>query len=195
MALHKVAISCVVSCMNFCFGFTTDPLCFYSPRELAHELGYPWVEYWDFLGCFVDLSSWEGLQKLEEHLTQQGAGRKGQQSRESEACCLDVSAFGKNVWRGCGQRSVCVWTSEHLLLMLSTSDTLGATCLPHVPAPDLGFLLVLCLEGREPGCGDYISVCKVLFPRSNAGGFLSWTLGRRHEWEWFAARQRWGGVP
>ncbi|KAI5166321.1 ankyrin repeat and LEM domain-containing protein 2 [Manis pentadactyla] len=62
-------------------------------RELAHELGYPWVEYWDFLGCFVDLSSWEGLQKLEEYLTQQGAGRKGQQSRESEACCPDVSAF------------------------------------------------------------------------------------------------------
>ncbi|KAK2500445.1 hypothetical protein MC885_016422 [Smutsia gigantea] len=62
-------------------------------RELAHELGYPWVEYWDFLGCFVDLSSWEGLQKLEEYLTQQGAGRKGQRSRESEACCPDVSAI------------------------------------------------------------------------------------------------------
>ncbi|KAH0625549.1 hypothetical protein JD844_015107 [Phrynosoma platyrhinos] len=40
-------------------------------RELAHELGFPWVEYWEFLGCFVDLSSQEGLQKLEEYLSQQ----------------------------------------------------------------------------------------------------------------------------
>ncbi|XP_077731239.1 ankyrin repeat and LEM domain-containing protein 2 isoform X1 [Canis aureus] len=55
-------------------------------RELAHELGYPWVEYWDFLGCFVDLSSQEGLQKLEEYLTHQEAGKKAQQdSGENEA--------------------------------------------------------------------------------------------------------------
>ncbi|XP_006901069.1 PREDICTED: ankyrin repeat and LEM domain-containing protein 2 [Elephantulus edwardii] len=45
-------------------------------RELAHDLGYPWGEYWEFLGCFVDLSSQEGLQKLEEYLTQQEMGRK-----------------------------------------------------------------------------------------------------------------------
>ncbi|KAG8455961.1 hypothetical protein GDO86_001957 [Hymenochirus boettgeri] len=37
-------------------------------RELAHELGVPWVEYWDFLGCFIDLSSKEGLKKLEKYL-------------------------------------------------------------------------------------------------------------------------------
>lgn len=24
-------------------------------RELVYELGYFWVEYWEFLGCFVDL--------------------------------------------------------------------------------------------------------------------------------------------
>ncbi|KAF3820556.1 hypothetical protein GH733_005101 [Mirounga leonina] len=60
--------------------------CTYSCRELAHELGYPWVEYWDFLGCFVDLSSQEGLQKLEEYLTHQEAGKKAQQdSGENEA--------------------------------------------------------------------------------------------------------------
>ncbi|XP_039188324.1 ankyrin repeat and LEM domain-containing protein 2 [Crotalus tigris] len=40
-------------------------------RELAHELGFPWVEYWEFLGCFVDLSSQEGLGRLEDHLSQQ----------------------------------------------------------------------------------------------------------------------------
>ncbi|KAM9822554.1 ankyrin repeat and LEM domain-containing protein 2 isoform X1 [Syngnathus typhle] len=37
-------------------------------RDLAHEMGHPWAEYWDFLGSFVDLSSTKGLQKLEEYL-------------------------------------------------------------------------------------------------------------------------------
>ncbi|XP_014400849.1 PREDICTED: ankyrin repeat and LEM domain-containing protein 2 isoform X1 [Myotis brandtii] len=58
-------------------------------RHLAHELGYPWVEYWDFLGCFADLSSQEGLQKLEEYLAQQEVGRKAQQDLgENEASAL-----------------------------------------------------------------------------------------------------------
>ncbi|XP_046495745.1 ankyrin repeat and LEM domain-containing protein 2 [Equus quagga] len=65
-------------------------------RELAHELGYPWVEYWDFLGCFVDLSSQEGLQKLEEYLTQQEVGKKPQQDTgEDEAWCQNASALGR----------------------------------------------------------------------------------------------------
>ncbi|XP_037672939.1 ankyrin repeat and LEM domain-containing protein 2 [Choloepus didactylus] len=58
-------------------------------RELAHELGYPWVEYWEFLGCFVDLSSREGLQKLEEYLTQQEMGRKAQETGENEGLRQD----------------------------------------------------------------------------------------------------------
>uniref|UniRef100_A0A6I8NZ77 Ankyrin repeat and LEM domain-containing protein 2 n=1 Tax=Ornithorhynchus anatinus TaxID=9258 RepID=A0A6I8NZ77_ORNAN len=48
-------------------------------RELAHELGFPWVEYWEFLGCFVDLSSQEGLRQLEEYLGQQEMSKKAQQ--------------------------------------------------------------------------------------------------------------------
>ncbi|XP_072839673.2 ankyrin repeat and LEM domain-containing protein 2 isoform X1 [Pogona vitticeps] len=55
-------------------------------RELAHELGFPWVEYWEFLGCFVDLSSQEGLQKLEEYLAQRELRDKVQQETgENEA--------------------------------------------------------------------------------------------------------------
>lgn len=73
-------------------GCTALPvLC--SHRQLAHELGYPWVEYWDFLGCFADLSSQEGLQKLEDYLAQQEVGRKAQQDLgENEA-----SALGKDL--------------------------------------------------------------------------------------------------
>ncbi|XP_077163808.1 ankyrin repeat and LEM domain-containing protein 2 isoform X2 [Paroedura picta] len=48
-------------------------------RELAHELGFPWVEYWEFLGCFVDLSSQEGLRMLEEYLNQRAMSDKAQQ--------------------------------------------------------------------------------------------------------------------
>ncbi|XP_060105264.1 ankyrin repeat and LEM domain-containing protein 2 isoform X2 [Heteronotia binoei] len=48
-------------------------------RELAHERGYPWVEYWEFLGCFVDLSSQEGLRTLEEYLNQREMSDKAQQ--------------------------------------------------------------------------------------------------------------------
>ncbi|XP_067083718.1 ankyrin repeat and LEM domain-containing protein 2 isoform X2 [Osmerus mordax] len=37
-------------------------------RDLARELGHPWAEYWDFLDSFVDLSSADGLRKLEDFL-------------------------------------------------------------------------------------------------------------------------------
>ncbi|XP_004385074.1 ankyrin repeat and LEM domain-containing protein 2 isoform X1 [Trichechus manatus latirostris] len=63
-------------------------------RELAHELGYPWGEYWDFLGCFVDLSSQEGLQKLEEYLIQQEMGKKTQQEPGENKACLQDKASG-----------------------------------------------------------------------------------------------------
>ncbi|XP_043413162.1 ankyrin repeat and LEM domain-containing protein 2 isoform X2 [Prionailurus bengalensis] len=64
-------------------------------RELAHELGYPWVEYWDFLGCFVDLSSQEGLQKLEEYLAPQEVRNDAQESGENEASHQDTSVSGR----------------------------------------------------------------------------------------------------
>lgn len=65
-------------------------------RELAHELGYPWVEYWEFLGCFVDLSSQEGLQRLEEYLIQKELSKKAQQETgEDEGRLQDrASDFG-----------------------------------------------------------------------------------------------------
>ncbi|XP_042817710.1 ankyrin repeat and LEM domain-containing protein 2 isoform X2 [Panthera tigris] len=64
-------------------------------RELAHELGYPWVEYWDFLGCFVDLSSQEGLQKLEEYLAPREVRNDAQESGENEASHQDASVSGR----------------------------------------------------------------------------------------------------
>ncbi|KAJ6656514.1 hypothetical protein lerEdw1_003639 [Lerista edwardsae] len=59
--------------------FTNDSFYLIYCRELAHELGFPWVEYWEFLGCFVDLSSQEGLQKLDEYLSQRELSDKAQQ--------------------------------------------------------------------------------------------------------------------
>ncbi|XP_053332289.1 ankyrin repeat and LEM domain-containing protein 2 isoform X1 [Clarias gariepinus] len=38
-------------------------------RELAHEMEYPWAEYWDFLNCFTDLSTEDGLSMLEDYLS------------------------------------------------------------------------------------------------------------------------------
>lgn len=37
-------------------------------RNIAHDLKVPWSEYWKFLDEFCDLSSDEGLEKLEEYL-------------------------------------------------------------------------------------------------------------------------------
>ncbi|KAL2087714.1 hypothetical protein ACEWY4_016542 [Coilia grayii] len=37
-------------------------------RELAHELGCPWSEHWEFLDSFADLSVKEGLDLLEAYL-------------------------------------------------------------------------------------------------------------------------------
>lgn len=31
-------------------------------------MGHPWAEYWDFLDSFIDLSTEEGLRRLEEYL-------------------------------------------------------------------------------------------------------------------------------
>lgn len=59
--------------------FTNDSFYLIYCRELAHELGFPWVEYWEFLGCFVDLSSQEGLRTLEEYLNQREMSDKAQQ--------------------------------------------------------------------------------------------------------------------
>ncbi|XP_072271800.1 ankyrin repeat and LEM domain-containing protein 2 isoform X2 [Pyxicephalus adspersus] len=55
-------------------------------RELAHELDVPWVEYWEFLGCFADLSSQEGLGKLEEYLSKKEASERLQMDYDLENC-------------------------------------------------------------------------------------------------------------
>ncbi|XP_026540720.1 ankyrin repeat and LEM domain-containing protein 2 isoform X2 [Notechis scutatus] len=73
-------------------------------RELAHELGFPWVEYWEFLGCFVDLSSQEGLGRLEDHLSQQQEMSNNAQLGENEAHNKPPQAHGKS--KNCNSVSV-----------------------------------------------------------------------------------------
>lgn len=70
-------------------------------RELAHELKIPWAEYWEFLGCFVDLSSQEGLQRLEEYLVQQKEGKKAQQETEENEACPQEKAFASGPEKQC----------------------------------------------------------------------------------------------
>ncbi|XP_044131527.1 ankyrin repeat and LEM domain-containing protein 2 isoform X2 [Bufo gargarizans] len=55
-------------------------------RELAHEQDVPWVEYWEFLGCFVDLSSQDGLEKLEEYLGKKETSERMQLEQDHEIC-------------------------------------------------------------------------------------------------------------
>uniref|UniRef100_A0A8C3WK21 Ankyrin repeat and LEM domain-containing protein 2 n=1 Tax=Catagonus wagneri TaxID=51154 RepID=A0A8C3WK21_9CETA len=83
-------------------------------RELAHELGYPWVEYWDFLGCFVDLSSQAGLQKLEDYLTQQEVGQKPQQDLGENSACRqeDTLALAGRPRKGSNSISVGAFLDE-----------------------------------------------------------------------------------
>lgn len=54
-------------------------------RDLAHELGHPWAEYWDFLDAFVDMASADGLRRLEEHLSKKDfSERAHQETGENE---------------------------------------------------------------------------------------------------------------
>ncbi|KAK3100786.1 hypothetical protein FSP39_025313 [Pinctada imbricata] len=52
-------------------------------RELAREMNVPWVEYWDFLQTYADLTTEDGLDLLEEYL-----------QKQSLALCIE-EALGK----------------------------------------------------------------------------------------------------
>ncbi|XP_038663525.1 ankyrin repeat and LEM domain-containing protein 2 [Scyliorhinus canicula] len=46
-------------------------------RDLAHGMGHPWAEYWEFLSCFIDLAAPEGIRKIEEYLSQKAEQEGG----------------------------------------------------------------------------------------------------------------------
>ncbi|XP_061189226.1 ankyrin repeat and LEM domain-containing protein 2-like [Saccostrea echinata] len=52
-------------------------------RQLAHDMGIPWVEYWDFLQTYTDMTTDDGLDLLEEYL-----------QKQSLALCIE-EALGK----------------------------------------------------------------------------------------------------
>ncbi|XP_077984135.1 uncharacterized protein LOC144438829 isoform X2 [Glandiceps talaboti] len=45
-------------------------------RDLAQGMQVPWIEFWDFLGCYADLSSEDGLNILENYLAERGVSTK-----------------------------------------------------------------------------------------------------------------------
>ncbi|XP_062930178.1 ankyrin repeat and LEM domain-containing protein 2 isoform X2 [Mobula hypostoma] len=56
-------------------------------RDLAHEMGHPWAEYWEFLGCFIDLATPEGIRKVEEYLSKkESTGRSEQEGGDIYIC-------------------------------------------------------------------------------------------------------------
>lgn len=75
-------------------------------RELAHELGYPWAEYWEFLDSFADLSVEEGLSVLEAYLNwrssrpaQWESEKKGGDSRGRAATSVAAISSSKQCFR------------------------------------------------------------------------------------------------
>lgn len=89
-------------------------------RDLAHEMGHPWAEYWDFLDSFVDLSSGEGLRKLDDYLskkdfssrTHEGAGENETSNRFKTPSpgikCFVFEKYGLLRWT--------VHISDHILI-------------------------------------------------------------------------------
>lgn len=69
--------------------------CVVVDRELAHELGFPWAEYWEFLHCFIDLSTDDGLKMLEEHLS----ARETFTGKESKLACLTLTIEPHWAWK------------------------------------------------------------------------------------------------
>lgn len=60
-------------------------------RELANEQQIEWKEYWDFLGCFLNIASDEGLEKLEEFLgdRKEGNGKSTFNQRNKEQVLMN----------------------------------------------------------------------------------------------------------
>ena len=52
----------------FVFSDKVSSVCTLLNREIQHDMGHPWAKYWGFLDSFVDLSSEEGLVRLEDYL-------------------------------------------------------------------------------------------------------------------------------
>uniref|UniRef100_A0A673V1N4 Ankyrin repeat and LEM domain-containing protein 2 n=2 Tax=Suricata suricatta TaxID=37032 RepID=A0A673V1N4_SURSU len=151
-------------------------------RELARELGYPWAEHWDFLGCFVDLASQEGLQKLEDYLAPQEARNDVQDSGENEASRWDTSVSGRQ--KGSNSISVRAFLDEDDDLSLEEIKNRQNTARNNTRPPLGTFgdsecdILPL---GQET---DLIEASTLASPHSSKNGFCSplsgaKSLGRR----------------
>lgn len=64
-------------------------------RDLAHELGHPWAEYWDFLDSFVDLVSVEGLWHLEEFLSKKEFSERARDTEPNNSNKFRTPSPGK----------------------------------------------------------------------------------------------------
>ena len=55
-------------CQMYCYTTSDKIVIVFDCRSLADDMKISWIEYWDFLGCAVDLRQPEGLSKLEDYI-------------------------------------------------------------------------------------------------------------------------------
>uniref|UniRef100_A0A7N8YG43 Ankyrin repeat and LEM domain containing 2 n=1 Tax=Mastacembelus armatus TaxID=205130 RepID=A0A7N8YG43_9TELE len=141
-------------------------------RDLAHEMGHPWAEYWDFLECFVDLSSSEGLRKLEEYLGKKDfSPRAHEEAGENETSNRFKTPSPGKPKKFCNSISVGAFLDEGDDISLEEMKNRQNAALTSITSSDL---LCCCDDGLlSPGVVCKNGVCSSSRDRTHNGDKVS----------------------